>query len=162
MGETVLDKGLLPLQGGMGPSADFQLEWLWTVISFHSRRFGGRPLPEALVSWTTIILMNSGVRPTIGEIAKASGMPRPTVSRYIDHQIQQGWAEERVNPENRRRRELYLTEAGAQELEFIVEFFHDMFPEIVTRHAKNRAPASGPELLEHMTQMSERIAAKLT
>ena len=161
MSETALARGLLPLDGGMGPSSDFQLEWLWAMLSFHAHRFGGRPMPEALVSWTTIMLLNSGARPTVADIAKASGMPRPTVSRYIDHQIQQGWVGERVNPQDRRRRELYLTEAGAKELEFIVDFFHDVFPDIVARHARNRAPPSGAELLQHLTEMSELIAGKL-
>lgn len=162
MGETALARGLLPLgKANIGPSSDFQLEWLWAMLSFHAHRFGGRPIGEVLVSWTTIMLMDSGFRPTIGDIARASGMPRPTVSRYVDHQIQEGWAKERVNPQDRRRRELYLTETGAKELEFIVEFFHDVFPDIAASHSKDRDPPNGAELLEHLTGLSERIAGKL-
>ena len=121
MGKSVLSRGLMPGSGTTdAPSTHLQYGVLWATLLYHAHRFSGRPIAEMLVSWTTIMLMEMGQSPTIGDLAKATGLPRPTVSRYINHQIEQGWAEERVNPDNRRRRELFLTESGQQELEFML------------------------------------------
>lgn len=162
MGETVLDRGLLPLVDGQGgPSADIQLEWMWMMVGYSAHRFRGRPIAEVLASWTNIMLMHRGVHPTVGDIARASGLPRATVSRYVDHTIQQGWAEERVNQQDRRRRELYLTETGAQQLEIIVEFFHEMFGTLVASRPADGASESGAETLERLAGLSAHISVRV-
>lgn len=159
MGETALDRGLLSLRDGTGPTAEFQLEWLWLMLSLHAHRFSGRPIGEALASWTNIILIHNGHHPTIGDIARASGLPRATVSRYVNHTIEQGWAEERVNQQDRRRRELFLTESGARELERIVEIFHQLSQAILSRNPKGGDPESGADLLERLEKLSSQIIA---
>jgi len=162
MGETVLDRGLRPMsRRELGPSADVQLEWLWIMVSFHTHQFRGRPMAEALASWTTILLIHKGCNPTIRDIATASGLPRPTVSRYVNTTIQQGWAHERVNVRNRRRRELHLTESGHKELERIVEFFHAMYDRLMASQPAADESVSGTEYLERLEQMTANISGCL-
>jgi len=163
MGNTILDRGLRPASDSIPrPPADLQLEWLWVMVSYHAHQFRGRPIAEVLASWTNILLIHQGLNPTIGDIARASGLPRPTVSRYVSNTIENGWAEERVNPADRRRRELHLTEAGAKELESIVEFFHDMFRELLAGQPKGEDSASGDDYLERLARMSEQISKRLS
>ncbi|MFW2405021.1 MAG: MarR family winged helix-turn-helix transcriptional regulator [Gammaproteobacteria bacterium] len=160
MGSTVLDKGLRPLsERERGATADVQLEWLWIMVNFHASRYRGRPIAEVLASWTNVLLIHKGFNPTIGDIAKASGLPRPTVSRYVSNTIRQGWAEERVNSKNRRRRELHLTAAGERELEFIVQFFHEMYQELIADQPPGSELVSGSDYLDRMQRMTEKIAA---
>jgi len=158
MGKRVLDRGLIPPTAGDDvPSARLQFDLLWAILSFHAHRFSGRPIAEMLVSWTTIMLMDRGYAPTIGDLSKATGIPRPTVSRYVNHQIEEGWAEERVNPANRRRRELFLTEAGVREMEFIVSHFHETFSGIMADAFGDSAVDDGAGLLAQMHAMSDRM-----
>lgn len=162
MGETALNRGLRPLsKREVGPPANVQLEWLWIMVSFHAHRFRGRPIAEVLASWTNILLIHEGFNPTIGDIAKASGLPRATVSRYVNSTIEHGWAEERVNPRDRRRRELHLTESGTQELEFIVDFFHDMYHALMASQPAEGDAVSGTEYLERLQKMTAEISERL-
>ena len=163
MGDTILDRGLRPASDSVPrPPADLQLEWLWVMISYHAHQFRGRPIAEVLASWTNILLIHKGLNPTIGDIAKASGLPRPTVSRYVNSTIENGWAEERVNPGDRRRRELHLTEAGAKELESIVAFFHDMFGELMASQPNDGDSVSGDDYLERLATLSAQITKRLS
>ena len=163
MGNTILDRGLRPAtEGSPAPPADLQLEWLWVMVSFHAHQFRGRPIAEVLASWTNILLLHQGLNPTIGDLAKASRLPRATISRYVSNTIQNGWAEERVNPRNRRRRELHLTEAGAKELEYIVEFFHGAFDELMANQPNDGEDISGDDYLNRLAEMSARIAERLS
>lgn len=160
MGETALRRGLIPLDdAGADLSADLHSEWLWLALAYHAHRFGGRPIGEVLCSWTTILLLDRGLRPTVGEIARASGLPRPTVSRYISHTIEQGWAEERVNPDDRRRRELHLTKSGERELESIVELLRDLSRDLLTGESGAPSSDSGSTLLARLARLSSRIKA---
>ncbi len=160
MGETALRRGLIPLDdAGVDLSADIAGEWLWLAVAFHAHRFGGRPIGEVLCSWTTILLLDRGLRPTVAEIARASGLPRSTVSRYVSHTIEQGWAEERVHSGDRRRRELHLTESGERELEFIVDVLRDLSLDLFAGESGARASDSGPTFLERLARLSSRIKA---
>ncbi|NND35852.1 MAG: winged helix-turn-helix transcriptional regulator [Gammaproteobacteria bacterium] len=162
MGNTILDRGLRPAAEDIpAPPADLQLEWLWVMVSFHAHQFRGRPIAEVLASWTNILLLHNGFNPTIGELAKASGLPRATISRYVSSTIQSGWAEERVDPRNRRRRELHLTEAGAKELEYIVEFFHFAFHELMSHQPDDGEQLSGDDYLNRLAEMSAKISERL-
>jgi DNA-binding MarR family transcriptional regulator len=163
MGNTILDRGLRPSSDSAPrPPADLQLEWLWVMVSYHAHQFRGRPIAEVLASWTNILLIHQGLNPTIGDIARASGLPRATVSRYVSNTIKNGWAEERVNPDNRRRRELHLTEAGAKELASIVAFFHDMFRELLASQPNDGDSVSGDDYLERLATMSAQISKRLS
>jgi len=160
MGEKILGEGFFPpneIPAGVPP--DMQLDRIWAAVSFHAHRFGTSPIAEVLVSWTTIMLISGGYHPTIGDIARATGLPRPTVSRYIKNTVDSGWAEERVNVQDRRRRELYMTENGWRELGFIVEYFKDMYQFMAA--TRSGESGNGTDLLERMTQLSERLTKEL-
>ena len=53
---------------------------------------------------------------TYGEIAKATGVPSATISRYLLFCIVDGCLSERIDPEDRRRRLLSLSPAGADRM----------------------------------------------
>jgi DNA-binding MarR family transcriptional regulator len=163
MGDSPLSRGFFPGSAASGaPSPQLQVQWLWLVFAYHAHHFSRRPIGEALASWTTILLIENGHDPTIGDIARASGLPRATVSRYVQHQLHSGWLEECVNLNDRRRRELQLTPAGLQMLEQIVDSFHELFHEVRGRGWVDGEAASGAEMLEHLAEMSATIAARAT
>jgi DNA-binding MarR family transcriptional regulator len=158
MSKKFLDRGFLPdAAAEQPPSPRLRFDFMWAMISYHAHRFGGRPIAEMLVSWSMIMLADRGVAPTIGELAKATGMPRPTVSRYINHQIEVGWIEERVDATNRRRRELLQTELGAQELEHMMNYFHGLFQDMMAANSVDGGLSAGDDLLEKMHGLTERI-----
>jgi DNA-binding MarR family transcriptional regulator len=158
MGKNVLDRGFLPdPTAEKPPSPRLRFDFMWAMISYHAHRFGGRPIAEMLVSWTMIMLADRGVAPTIGELATATGMPRATVSRYVNHQIEVGWIEERVDATNRRRRELLQTELGAQELEHMMNYFHGLFQDMMAANSVDGGLSAGDDLLEKMHALTERI-----
>lgn len=162
MGETALNRGLLPddrldTEG----TADLQLDLLWAGMRFHVHRMGQTPIAQALVGWTNTILLHRGFHPTVMDLSRATGLPRSTVSRYIDAIISDGIVEERVNPNDRRRRELYLTRKGADELAHIADAFQSVFRYVLDLHETQGSSDSGAEVLERMTELTKRINSEL-
>jgi DNA-binding MarR family transcriptional regulator len=158
MGETALNRGLFPDDRlAAGATSDLQLDLLWAGMRFHVHRMGQTPIAQALVAWTNVILLHRGYHPTIMDLARATGLPRSTVSRYIDAIIRDGIVEERVNPKDRRRRELYLTRKGAEELAHIAEAFQSVFSYVLDLHETKGSGDSGAEVLSRMTELTKRV-----
>ena len=158
MGDTDLDRGLIPItevEGAFPP--DIQLQWMWILVALHAHRFRGRPIAEVLASWTNILLLHRGLHPTIGDIAQASGLPRATVSRYVASTIEQGWATERVDPRNRLRRELYLTDKGREELRWMVDFFHDAYRQLKVPPVDAGEHEADTDYLAHLQSLTDLI-----
>lgn len=160
MSKTALSRGLVPRGGSTWEdSPATHLSMLWGGLHFHMHRYGANPIGQFLVGWTITMLCEMGHRPTVMELSKAVGLPRSTVSRYVNQQIRDGYVEERINPADRRRRELYRTDVALQELEYLVEFFHSMYKGITDPEKRDQRPKNGADLLATMIRISEKFTA---
>jgi DNA-binding MarR family transcriptional regulator len=97
---------------GWTPSADAQQVIMWRVLQMFLSRYGSAPLGQLLVSMTTIVLNELGRAPTVTELCEATGLPKSSISRYISAQMEKGLIDESIDPQDRRRRMLRITEKG--------------------------------------------------
>jgi DNA-binding MarR family transcriptional regulator len=100
---------------GWTPSAEAQQIILWRILQMFLARYGSVPLGQLLVSMTTVVLNELGRAPTVTELCEATGLPKSSISRYISAQMELDLLTETIDPRDRRRRLLSLTETGQAE-----------------------------------------------
>jgi DNA-binding MarR family transcriptional regulator len=100
---------------GWSPSSAAQMVIMWRVMHLYMARYGSIPMGQMLVSMTTIVLNELGRSPTVTDLCEATGLPKSSISRYISAQMEQGVVMEVIDPTDRRRRKLVLTDAGKTE-----------------------------------------------
>jgi DNA-binding MarR family transcriptional regulator len=100
---------------GWSPSSAAQMVIMWRIMHLYMARYGSIPMGQMLVSMTTIILNELGRSPTVTDLCEATGLPKSSISRYISAQMEQGVVMEVIDPTDRRRRKLVLTDAGKTE-----------------------------------------------
>jgi len=81
----------------------------WRLMDMSVSRWGSFPAGQFLLVLTIMLLDTVDYFPTVGELAEIMRLPKSTVSRYIAFQIDRGWLEEIIDPDDRRRRRLHLT-----------------------------------------------------
>jgi DNA-binding MarR family transcriptional regulator len=84
-----------------------------------ARRFDEALRPAGLTSgqFSLLTSLNRPDAPSVGEVAEVLGMDRTTLTANLKPLERRGLMETRVDPEDRRSRQLALTEAGLQVLE---------------------------------------------
>ena len=87
----------------------------WRMIYMGVHRYNSRPAGELLTVMTIAVLDKAGYAPTVSELADLTGLAKSNVSRYVSRQIDGGFIEEFIDPEDRRRRRLRATNAGISE-----------------------------------------------
>ena len=100
---------------GWTPSPAAQTVIFWRVMHLYLHRYGSIPLGQMLVELTTIGLNELGRPPTVTDLCDTTGLPKSSISRYISAQMNQKLIEELIDPNDRRRRRLVLTEKGRAE-----------------------------------------------
>ena len=100
---------------GWTPGPESQLVIFWRVMHMYMHRYGSIPLGQMLVELTTIVLNELGRPPTVTDLCETTGLPKSSISRYISAQMSQQMVEELIDPNDRRRRKLVLTEKGRAE-----------------------------------------------
>jgi len=70
---------------------------------------------------TISLLDQVDYHPTIGELARITRLPKSTVSRYVSTEMNMGFLEEVIDPEDRRRRRLYTTAKAKDERKWVQE-----------------------------------------
>ncbi len=121
-----------------------QMAFLWRFLHLSVGRYGNQPLGQFLVVLTMVFLHDRGMYPTLTDLCKATGLPKATVSRYISWQLREGLLEEAIDPNDRRRRVLLLTEKGEKAWEWQIEALTDMFKDVAALDAAQRA--EGPNI----------------
>ncbi len=84
-------------------------------------KYGSHPTGQLLVAYTMNLLHQSGYEPTIGDLCRATNLPKSSVSRYVSWQIKEGYALEAIDPNDRRIRRLKQTEKGRTETSSMVK-----------------------------------------
>ena len=87
----------------------------WRFIELAVHRYGSAPTGQTLVVLTIWLLDRLDYHPTVGELAEITRLPKSTVSRYVSTEMGVGHVEERIDPEDRRRRLLFPTETARSE-----------------------------------------------
>ncbi len=91
----------------------------WRFVEMVVHRYGSSPTGSLLTVLTVSLLDQVDYHPTIGELAKITRLPKSTVSRYVSTEMNLGYLEEIIDPEDRRRRRLHTTEKARSEREWV-------------------------------------------
>ena len=91
----------------------------WRFVEMVVHRYGSSPTGALLTVLTVSLLDQVDYHPTIGELASITRLPKSTVSRYVSTEMNLGFLEEVIDPEDRRRRRLHTTEKARVEREWV-------------------------------------------
>ena len=127
----------------------------WRVLHLFASRYGSHPVGQVLVVLTLIFLNDRGMPPTMTELCKATGRPKSSVSRYVSWQIEQGFVEEVVDRNDRRRRLLKQTRKGKSEWNWQVRQMERIFDEVFEMDSRFRVTGDSRNAAEILDQMEE-------
>jgi DNA-binding MarR family transcriptional regulator len=126
-----------PRLAGWSPSAEAQMVIFWRIMHMYMKRYGSIPLGQMLVELTTITLNELGRPPTVTDLCDATGLPKSSISRYISSQMTQQMVAEIIDPTDRRRRKLVLTEKGQDERRWQVKTVRKILEDVKNWDAKS-------------------------
>ncbi len=90
----------------------------WRLMEMSVHRYGSFPTGQLFVVLTIMLLDRADYHPTIGELAEITRLPKSTVSRYVSIEMSNGFLEEVIDPEDRRRRRMHPTRLARKEQEW--------------------------------------------
>lgn len=123
---------------GWSPSAEAQMVIFWRIIHVYMARYGSIPLGQMLVELTTTVLNELGRPPTVTDLCEATGLPKSSISRYISSQMTQGMVAEIIDPNDRRRRKLVLTDKGMEERRWQIKSVRKLLDDVRAWDEKNQ------------------------
>ena len=127
-----------PRLEGWTPSAEAQMVIFWRIMHMYMSRYGSIPLGQMLVELTTVTLNELGRPPTVTDLCDATGLPKSSISRYISAQMTQNMVAEIIDPTDRRRRKLVLTEKGTDERRWQIKNVRKILEEAKNWDNKNQ------------------------
>jgi len=135
----------------------------WRVIHMYMARYGSIPLGQMLVELTTLVLNELGRPPTVTDLCDATGLPKSSISRYISAQMKQGMVAEVIDPSDRRRRKLVMTDKGKDERRWQVKHIRGILDDIRAWDEKGRASGNAldPDLAFERMQMATTNAPEM-
>jgi DNA-binding MarR family transcriptional regulator len=117
----------------------------WRIVHTYMARYGSIPLGQMLVEVTTLVLNELGRPPTVTDLCEATGLPKSSISRYISAQMAQGMVAEVIDPADRRRRRLVLTDKGKEERRWQSRQLRTILRDIRARDEKNQSGGQRPD-----------------
>lgn len=111
----------------------------WRIMHLYMARYGSIPLGQMLVELTTVVLNELGRPPTVTDLCEATGLPKSSISRYISAQMTRNMVSEIIDPNDRRRRKLVLTEKGTEERRWQVKQVRKIIEDVKSWDQKARA-----------------------
>jgi len=115
----------------------------WRFVEMVVHRYGSSPTGSLLTVLTISLLDQVDYHPTIGELAAITRLPKSTVSRYVSTEMNAGYLEEVIDPEDRRRRRLHTTSKARGERKWVQQQLieiADVSAEIFRNLDGNRRP----------------------
>lgn len=128
---------------GWTPSAEAQMVIFWRIMHLYMARYGSIPLGQMLVELTTVVLNELGRPPTVTDLCDATGLPKSSISRYISSQMTRNMVSEVIDPSDRRRRKLVLTDKGTEERRWQVKQVRKIIEDVKDWDLKVRASGHG-------------------
>lgn len=123
---------------GWTASPEAQMIVFWRIIHLYMSRYGSIPLGQMLVELTTTVLNELGRPPTVTDLCDATGLPKSSISRYISAQMKSGMVAEVIDPNDRRRRKLVLTDKGLTERRWQVKQVRKIIDNVMSWDQKNQ------------------------
>ncbi len=142
-----------PRLDGWKASPEAQMVIFWRIMHLYMSRYGSIPLGQMLVELTTVVLNELGRPPTVTDLCEATGLPKSSISRYISAQMAANMVAEVIDPNDRRRRKLVLTEKGQDERRWQVKAVRKIMEsarEWDIKHQQNRQPVDADVEFERM------------
>lgn len=127
-----------PRLDGWSASPEAQMIIFWRIMHSYMSRYGSIPLGQMLVDLTTIVLNEIGRPPTVTDLCEATGLPKSSISRYISAQMKADMVAEIIDPQDRRRRKLVLTEKGINERRWQVKQVRKILDGVMVWDQKNQ------------------------
>ncbi len=127
-----------PRLNGWAASPEAQMVIFWRIMHLYMSRYGSIPLGQMLVELTTIVLNELGRPPTVTDLCEATGLPKSSISRYISAQMKAAMVTEVIDPKDRRRRKLVLTEEGVTERRWQVKQVRKIIENVMSWDQKNQ------------------------
>jgi DNA-binding MarR family transcriptional regulator len=92
----------------MSPSPDTQLE---EILKLLVERFGSeRSLGEAYATCHALRMVREGRDFSVSDIARATGLPKQNLSRWLKYQVSIGQANTRASEDDARRQQIGITD----------------------------------------------------
>lgn len=154
--EPAPDPGATGAQLNLTPGA--QMAIFWRILHLLTSRYGNHPMGQLLTALTMVFLNERGMPPTLTDICEATGLPKASVSRYVSWQIREGLAEERIDPNDLRRRLLVQTDKGKAEWHWQINALEKLFADIGERDARLQAEGDSRDAEEILRLMKETTA----
>ena len=142
-----------PRLEGWKASPEAQMVIFWRIMHLYMSRYGSIPLGQMLVELTTVVLNELGRPPTVTDLCEATGLPKSSISRYISAQMAANMVAEVIDPNDRRRRKLVLTEKGQDERRWQVKAVRKIMESVHEwdiKHQQNRQPMDADVEFERM------------
>jgi len=98
----------------------------WRFMEMVVHRYGSSPTGAVFTILTVSLLDQVDYHPTIGELARITRLPKSTVSRYVSTEMNRGYLEEVIDPNDRRRRRLYTTTKAREERQWVQQGLLDI------------------------------------
>lgn len=131
----------------------------WRILHLTTVAWGNHPAGQLLVALTMTSLHNRGMNPTLGDLCKATGLPKATISRYVSWQLQRGLAKEEIDPDDRRRRILMRTKLGQRAWDWQIKKVNDLFEDVIEqskRYHREGRKFDSNELMAIMKRLTEQ------
>ncbi len=127
-----------PRLEGWSASPEAQMVIFWRIMHLYMSRYGSIPLGQMLVELTTVVLNELGRPPTVTDLCESTGLPKSSISRYISAQMTANMVAEVIDPQDRRRRKLVLTETGKDERRWQVKQVRKIIDDVMIWDQKNQ------------------------
>ncbi len=128
-----------PRLEGWTSSPEAQMVIFWRIMHLYMSRYGSIPIGQMLVELTTVVLNELGRPPTVTDLCDATGLPKSSISRYISTQMKADMVAEVIDPQDRRRRKLVLTEKGKDERRWQVKHVRRILEDVMSWDQKNQS-----------------------
>ena len=116
----------------------------WLAGCWGMNRFLASSMGEFQVILTLIVLDRDGIHPNLVEVAKLTGLPKSSVSRYVTKILRAGYVNEEIDANDRRRRVLHITDSARQDMQATEQ----MFMRFLELHDKDRKGAQPRPLMD--------------
>jgi len=123
---------------GWTASPEAQVVIFWRIMHLYMSRYGSIPIGQMLVELTTVVLNELGRPPTVTDLCDATGLPKSSISRYISAQMTANMVTEVIDPQDRRRRKLVLTDNGKNERRWQVKQVRKIIDDVMAWDYKNQ------------------------
>jgi len=145
-------------------TAGAQMSIFWHILHLLTARYGNQPMGQLLVALTMVFLNERGMPPTLTDLCDATGLPKASVSRYISWQIHESMVEERIDPDDMRRRFLVQTDKGKDEWRWQIDALDSLFSRIGRLDAKLQTEGDmrdAEEILRLMKEVTANAPARI-